>query len=220
MPRRYFISLDLEGKHCLVVGGGRIAERKVMTLLECGALVRVVSPEITPVLRELAEERKISYRRGVYKTSDLEGVFLAIGSTNREDVNRQVADDCSARNIIVNIVDNPEKSNFYVPAVLKRGSLTIAVSTDGKSPMLARKIKEDLERIYGAQYGEFLDMLGDLRRKTAGMVPDSKNRRKLFEDVVNDTVLKYLKEGRMDLVKERMLDAYRSGRSESQDGSR
>lgn len=213
MRRRYSISLDLTDKECLVVGGGQVAERKARSLLECGARVRVVSPEISPGLTALAGEGRIAYRRGTYRASDLEGVFLVIGSTDQEAVNRQVADDCSARNLIVNIVDDPMKGNFFVPAVVRRGSLTIAVSTDGKSPMLARKLREELEKTYGPQYEEFLDMLGDLREAVIRNVSDHEKKREIFENLVDDVVLGLLKEGRMDRVKERVLSAYRGSRS-------
>lgn len=209
MPGRYSISLDLKDKQCLVVGGGLVAERKVRSLLECGASVRVVSPKISPGLTILAEEGKITYRPGYYRTSDLEGTFLVIGSTDQETVNQQVADDCFARNLIVNIVDDPTKGNFFVPAVVRRGSLTIAVSTGGKSPMLARKIREELEKTYGPQYEEFLDMLGDLREDVIRNVSSQDEKREILENLVDDMVLSLLKEGRMDLVKERVLSAYR-----------
>lgn len=209
MPRRYSISLDLNNKGCLVVGGGKVAERKVRSLLECGARVRVVSPEITPGLASLAGEGKILFREGRYRTSDLEGIFLVIGSTDQEAVNRQVADDCAARNLVVNIVDDPLKGNFFVPAVVRRGALTIAVSTGGKSPMLARKIREELESVYGPQYEEFLDMLGSLREDILQHYSDHDQKREIFESLVDDHVLSLLKEGRMDRVKERILSAYR-----------
>lgn len=209
MPKRYLISLDLTDKVCLVVGGGQVAERKVRSLLECGARVRVVSPKISHGLTFLAQEGRIAYRRGEYHTSDLEGVFLVIGSTDREDVNRQVADDCSARSLIVNIVDDPTKGNFFVPAVVRRGSLTLAVSTEGKSPMLARRIREELEKIYGPQYEEFLDMLGALREDVIRNVSDEIKKREILENLVDDVVLTLLREGRMDMVKERVLSAYR-----------
>lgn len=209
MSGRYSISLDLKDKECLVVGGGQVAERKVRSLLECGARVRVVSPEISPGLANLAEEGKITFRHGYYHASDLEGVFLVIGSTDQEAVNQQVADDCSARNLIVNIVDDPTKGNFFVPAVVRRGSLTIAVSTDGKSPMLARKIREELEKAFGPQYEEFLDMLGELREDVIRNVSNQDEKREILENFVDDMVLNLLREGRMDMVKERVLSAYR-----------
>lgn len=213
MSRRYFISLNLTGKTCLVVGGGQVAERKVHSLLECGARVVVVSPSITPGLTKLIGEDKLVYRQGYYMVADLDGVFLVIGATNREAVNRQVADDCAARNLIVNIVDDPAKGNFFVPAVVRRGDLTIAVSTDGKSPMLARKIREDLEKTYGAPFGEFLELLGTLRQEVIRNVADQSIKKEILENLVDGEVLSLLKEGCLDKVKERLHSAYRGGRS-------
>jgi precorrin-2 dehydrogenase/sirohydrochlorin ferrochelatase len=210
---RYFISLDLNGKTCLVVGGGQVAERKVHDLLECGARVIVVSPSITPGLAKLAEDARLIYRQGYYKESDLDGVFLVIGATDREEVNRQVADDCASHNLIVNIVDDQSIGNFFVPAVVRRGDLTIAVSTNGKSPMLARRIREDLEKIYGAQFGEFLELLGNLRQEVIRNISDKELKREILENLVDSEVLSLLKEGYLGRVKERLQNAYRGGGS-------
>lgn len=209
MSGRYLISLDLTSKKCLVVGGGNVAERKVLSLLECGALVYVVSPDLTPVLKSLFEESLIQYRQGKYQSSDLADKFLVIGAAGTETVNRQVADDCAQRNLIVNIVDDPTKGSFFVPASLKRGSLTIAVSTGGKSPLLARKIKEELENAYGTHYEEFLDLLGYLREDVIKNVADPEKKKKILENLVNDDVLNMLKEGRIDSAKEMLLGVNR-----------
>lgn len=209
MSRRYTISLDLFQKDCLVVGGGQVAERKVRSLLECGARVKVISPEITPGLGKLAAEGLILYREGFYQDIDLTGVFLVIGATDSEEVNRRVADDCAARNLVVNIVDDPGKGNFFVPAVVRRGALTIAVSTEGKSPMLARKIREELERAYGPQFSEFLELLGQLRERVINNETSEQKKRNLLEELVSEEILDLLKEGRLELVKERLHSAYR-----------
>lgn len=211
MSKRYFISVDLTGKTCLVVGGGQVAERKVHSLIECGARVVVVSPSITPGLKKLLENDKLVYRKGYYSVSDLEGVFLVIGAANREEVNRQVADDCEARNLIVNIVDDQTKGNFFVPAVVRRGDLAIAVSTEGKSPMLARKIREDLEKTYGASFGEFLELLGNLRQEVIQNVTSQELKKKILENMVDSEILSLLKEGYLDKAKERLHNAYRGG---------
>ncbi len=208
MAARYMISLDLKNKKCLVVGGGKVAERKARTLLECGALVYVVSPEAVPALSSMAAEGLLIHRRGYYKSSDLEDVFLVIGATGREEVNRQIADDCAVRNLIVNIVDDPAKCNFYVPATVRRGSLAIAVSTGGKSPLLARKIREELELLYGPQYEDFLEMLGSLREEIIKNVPDPEKKKKKLESLVSDEILSILKKGRLELAKEMLLSAY------------
>lgn len=209
MSRRYAISLDLFQKDCLVVGGGQVAERKVRSLLECGARVKVISPEITPGLGKLAAEGLILCREGFYQDSDLTGVFLVIGATDREEVNRRVADDCAARNLVVNIVDDPGKGNFFVPAVVRRGALTIAVSTEGKSPMLARKIREELERAYGPQFSEFLELLGQLRERVINNETSEQKKRNLLGELISEEILDLLKEGRLELVKERLHSAYR-----------
>ncbi|MFA4885166.1 MAG: bifunctional precorrin-2 dehydrogenase/sirohydrochlorin ferrochelatase [Desulfotomaculaceae bacterium] len=213
MSGRYLVSLDLNNKRCLIVGGGSVAERKAQTLLECGASVCLVSPDVTPLLESMVQDDIIFYRKGCYSSSDLADVFLVIGASGREDVNRQVAADCLARNLIVNIVDDPAKGNFFVPATFRRGSLEIAVSTGGKSPLLARKIREELERTYGAQYGEFLDMLGGLRKDIIQNVADPEKKKRILESLVDDRVLGLLKEGHMDLVKEMLLSAYRGSGS-------
>jgi len=210
---RYPVFLDLKNKKCLVVGGGQVAERKVLSLLECGARVHVVSPEITPRLRSMAGQGRISYRYGRYESSDLEGIFLVIGSTDQDEVNRQVEKDCITRNLVVNIVDDPTKGNFFVPAVVRRGSLTIAVSTGGNSPMLARKLREELEKNFGPQYEEYLNFLGDLRKDVIRHVADPETKNKILESFVDEQVLALVKEGRVDLAKERLISAYRSGRA-------
>lgn len=209
MSGRYLVSLDLNNKRCLIVGGGSVAQRKALSLLECGACVHLVSPDVTPLLESMTQDGIIIYRKGCYSSCDLADVFLVIGASGREDVNRQVADDCLNRNLIVNIVDDPAKGNFFVPATVRRGSLEIAVSTGGKSPLLARKIREELEKTYGAQYGEFLDMLSGFRQDIIQNVTDPEKKKKILESFVDDKVLSLLKEGRMDLVKEMLLSAYR-----------
>ena len=208
MAVRYMVSLDLKNKKCLVVGGGNVAERKALSLLECGARVCLVSPETTPALASMAGDGSLRYRQGSYKTSDLEGMFLVFGATGREEVNRRIADDCAARGLLVNIVDDPAKCSFFVPATVRRGPLSIAVSTGGKSPLLARKIREELEAAYGPQYEEFLETLGALREEIIKKVSDPEKKKKILEDLVGDQILSMLKKGRLEQAKEMLLGAY------------
>jgi len=205
------IFLNLSNKKCLVVGGGPVAERKVQALLAYGARVRVVSPALTGRLSELAAAGIIDYRRGSYHVDDLAGVFLVIGATGREEVNRQVAADCEERGLLINVVDDPERGNFFVPAHVKRGSLSIAVSTGGKSPLLAGKIRAELEPVYGPQYAEFLDFLGGLRLKLMREVADPVKKREVMDRMLDDEVLTLLKSGQLERAKERVLNAYHSG---------
>ena len=202
----YPISLDLKNRKCLVVGGGRVAERKVRSLLQCGAHVWVVSPELTGELQKLAAEGTISFVRRHYATEDLEECFLVISAVDDHEINSRVANDCSERSILVNVVDDPPRCLFAVPSVLRRGSLCIAVSTDGKSPLLARRIREELESLFGAEYDEFLEIMGEVRSRVLREIPDKEERRRIFECLINSDLLKLIREGERDLVEERVAE--------------
>jgi len=213
LPRTYPISLILSQRPCLVVGGGSVAERKVLSLLACGAKVKVVSPSLTPTLQDLASKGKINYRRGTFEIADLENMFLVIAATDRDEVNHRIATEAMARNMLVNVVDDPPYGNFYVPAVLRRGSLQIAISTDGKSPLLARKIKEELEERYGPEYGILVDLLGEIRHDILNKITDPRKRRELLEAIVDDETLQLLAGGELEKAKERVINAYHRSRS-------
>ncbi|TLM99451.1 bifunctional precorrin-2 dehydrogenase/sirohydrochlorin ferrochelatase, partial [bacterium] len=149
MSNLYPVCLDLRRKKCLVAGGGKVAERKIRALLDCGAEVYVVSPQLTTELAGMARTGEIVHIERNYTTTDLENAFLVISATDDEKTNRRVAGDCLERNILINVVDDPANCNFIVPAVFRQGALSISVSTEGKSPMLARKIREDLTAVFG-----------------------------------------------------------------------
>ncbi len=208
----YPLFLRLEGEKCLVVGGGNVAERKVLSLLESGAEVTVVSPKLSPVLSELKKQQKITHLEQQYSEEVLEDVFLVICATDVEEVNRAVAQDCFARKILVNVADDPPKCNFFVPSVVRQGNLSIAISTNGKSPLLARTIREQLEKVFGPEYGDFLEILGQVRMELLQNEPDPKRRRAVLERIVRSDILKLLREKRYDDIKERIENAYRDSR--------
>jgi len=163
--RYYPVFLNLEGKRCIVIGGGEVAERKVLALLDAGATVTVVSPELTERLAGLKSAGQIEHIQKRYQDSDLKGAFIVIAATSDMDVNRKVAGD--AGNIPVNVVDVPALSTFIVPSVVKRGKLTIAVSTSGASPALSRSIREELEDLYMEEVGGLLQHLAEIRKTLA-----------------------------------------------------
>ena len=204
----YPVALDLSGKLCLVVGGGVVAERKVGSLLLCDAVVRLVSPDLTPGLADLSARGRLIVRQGAYQTSDLDGVFLVVCATGDPATNRLLAADCTDRNLLLNVVDQPELCGFIVPAVLKRGDLTIAVSTGGKSPLLARKLREKLERDFGEQYGEYLELIAQLRQKVLRESRDPEKKLEFLEYMVSEDVLALLSDNRLDLIKERLEGAH------------
>lgn len=211
----YPVYLNLKDKKCLVVGGGKVAERKVRALLDCGARVYVVSPRLTDWLAKAAEDGKITSVRRNYTATDLEDAFLVVGATDNNKINSRVAEDCSERNILVNIVDDPAGCNFIVPAVFRQGPLCISVSTEGRSPMLARKIREDLETVFGPEYRDFLDLMGDVREHIIRTVPDGDRRRELFYRLVYSDIIDLLRDGQHDKVKERIDHVLGSGWTQS-----
>jgi siroheme synthase-like protein len=159
----YPMSLKIRGKRCVVVGGGQVARRKVRGLLEYGASVEVISPEPCPELNKLVETGEIKVLRRRYQPGDLRGAFLAIAATDSRALNRQVVKEAKDRAVLVNVADDPQNSDFIVPSYLRRGTLTIAVSTGGVSPALARKIRTRLERELGDEYASLVRLVGEVR---------------------------------------------------------
>ncbi len=139
--RYYPVSLDIKNRKCLVVGGGGVGARKVMTLVDCGAKVTVVSPDVRGNLLELADRGLIILEKRPYRKTDLTGMFLVIGTTDDEELNRQISIDAEKLNMLCNIADRPKVCNFILPSIVNRGDLTISISTSGKSPALAKKLR-------------------------------------------------------------------------------
>jgi len=198
------VFLNLEGKPCLVVGGGLVALRKIESLQECGAVVSVVSPVAEEKIGQLAELGSVTWRQGSVEVDDLDDMFMVFIATNNQEVNQQVVDWCRERRVLVNAVDDPPNCDFYVPAVVRRNSLQMAISTEGKSPLYARRLKEQMEQVIGPEYGEFVDILGELREKIKAAVPDINQRRRIFENLVNSDILDLLKQGDRIKVEERV----------------
>lgn len=160
----YLINLTLDGKPAVVIGGGNVAKRKVTDLLEAKAVVTVVAPEACEAIRKLAEQQRIQVRLREYRSSDLSGAYLVIAAADDEAVNVQVHNDAQALGILINVVDRPALCSFTVPATVKRGDLTIAIATDGRSPALSGVLREELEHRYGEEYAGLVQLMGDLRK--------------------------------------------------------
>ena len=159
----YPIFLDISGKKCVVVGGGQVAWRKVKSLLDDNAVVDVISPVVCAEIQTLADSGKIGLRQKAYQTGDLKGAVLAIAATDEAETNLGVSAEARQNSILVNVVDDAAKSDFILPSILQRGDLTIAVSTAGKSPALARKIRTRLESEFGPEYSDLALMINEVR---------------------------------------------------------
>lgn len=163
-PLAYYpVFLSIRGKKCVVIGGGMVALRKVRALLDCGAKVTVVSPTLHPDLTHLAEVGRISSLQREFEPGDLAGSLIAIAATDERGINQKVSDEARDRGVLVNVIDSSEQSDFIIPSFFRRGDLTVAVSTAGMSPALARKIRTKLEGLLGEEFALVLSIIGDVR---------------------------------------------------------
>lgn len=161
----FLVNLALEGRSALVVGAGPVAARKVQDLLAGGASVTVVAPKVCADLERLAQAGSIRLLRRPYEAADVQAMFVVVAATDDEELNATVSRHAQARGILVNVVDRPALCTFTLPAVVRRGDLTLAVATDGRCPAFASALREELESSYGPDYAGALDLLAELRRE-------------------------------------------------------
>jgi precorrin-2 dehydrogenase / sirohydrochlorin ferrochelatase len=189
----YPVYLDLRGRACIVVGGGTVATRKVESLLAAGARVTVVSPALTPALAALADTHEIVHHPRPYRASDLGGAALVFAATNDEEVHASIAADAAAAGVLLNVVDRPPLCSFIVPAVVRRGAVTIGISTGGASPALARRMRQDLEARIGPEYEIAATILARLRPAVHSANPDPQARARVFANLVDGPLLDALR---------------------------
>jgi precorrin-2 dehydrogenase / sirohydrochlorin ferrochelatase len=184
----YPINLNLNGRKVVVIGGGRIAERKITGLIEAMAVVTVISPKLTIELTEYAEEGKITWKERDFTAEDIQDAFLVIAATNQPETNLSVK-KAAAPHQLVSLVDNPEVSDFILPAVVNQGKLSITVSTSGASPILAKKIKQEIADQFGPEYKEYVDFLYSCRKRILEKVDDPKIKKLLLSEITEPTYL-------------------------------
>lgn len=190
----YPVFLDIQGRRTVVVGGGRVAERKARGLLAAGANVTVVAREATAGLSRLGRGGKLVLRKRRFSPRDLDGAALVICATDDARLNREAAGQARSRGVPVNVADSPGDCEFFLPAVVTRGALQIAVSTGGSSPATAKRIREELEERYGAEYGELLKALSALRERVIEGVPRPR-RAEAFRAMTGDKILRLFVRG-------------------------
>lgn len=197
----YPVSLNIDGQLCVVVGGGTVAERKVSGLLEAGARVRVVSPQLTPGLRQLAEEKRLSWQPRAYIRGDLIGARLVFAATDNSAVQQEVMREAQQSAQLVNVIDAPEECTFQVPAVVRHGDLLLTVSTCGSSPAVAARIRKELESHYGSEYAVLLKLMSTLRQHLQAGDQSSTERKKVLKKVLHNDIVLWIAEQRWDLVR-------------------
>jgi len=194
----YPIYLDIEDRAVLIIGGGEVCARKAETMMRYGGRVTIVSPAFTEEIEQWAAAGRVVVRTKKYDESDLDGASIVIASTDDPCVNARIARDCRRRKIPVNVVDVTHLCEFIVPAIIDKGSVQIAISTGGKSPALARTLKEDLQRMIGPEYSEVNELLGSLREGARRVLPTDVDRKRFFDGIIARGVLQMLREGRRE----------------------
>jgi len=193
----YVLCLKLNNRPCLVVGGGEVAERKVRTLYTTGACITVIACEVNARLRQFTDEHAITLIVREVREEDLKEKLLIIAATDDRETNRKIAEQARRAGALVNVVDSPEESDFFVPSTFNRGDLTIAIATSGKYPALSRRIREQLEKQFGNEYESYIQLLEPARDdiyKSSALTAGGKIR--VIEELLDLPLLALLKEGK------------------------
>ena len=196
MAALFPIFFKLEGRRCVVVGAGTIASQKLEGLLEAGAEVHIIAPEANEAIQELARDGRVAWTQAEFQPAHLDGAFLAIAATGKPEANEQVWGAARERGVLCNAVDDPERCDFFYPAVVRRGDLQIAISTAGKSPALAQRIRKELEEQFDASYGRWLDWLGSVRQLLFRREMDPGVRKQALHRIAGRTVFERFKSSR------------------------
>jgi len=194
--RYYPVYLDLGDRLAVVVGGGAVAARKVATLVDYGARVKVVSPELSADIEQLVADGSVTVEPRAYVRGDLEGAFIVVCATDSEEVNRAVYAEAEQRGCLVNVVDVPELCNFIVPSIIRRGQLQLAISTGGAAPVVAKRMRRQLEEQIGEEWGPYIELLGQVRTLVMERVPGGEVVRKpIFEAIGSSDLLERVRAG-------------------------
>lgn len=194
----------MDNKRCVVVGGGKVAERKVENLLEYPVQIDLISPEATARLQKWAKDNRVNWIARGFQPLDIREAFLVFAATDDQQVNREVARLCQKEGILVNAVDDPAYCDFYVPSTIRRSSLVLAISTEGKSPAYAKRLRQQLEETITDAHGKFVDLLGDQREVVKETVPDINVRQAIFEALAGLDILDLIAEGKEEQIRERV----------------
>jgi siroheme synthase-like protein len=177
------IFMRLEGRRCLVVGAGTVAQTKIESLRAAGASITVVAPQAIAPIRELAAEGAVTWRERAFEPADLDGAFLVIAATNAPGINHAVYQESLRRNVLCNAVDDPPNCDFYFGSVVARGDLQIAISTAGESPALAQRLRREIDAQLPDDLGPWLSELGALRREVRAGTPPGEARNQLLHEL-------------------------------------
>jgi precorrin-2 dehydrogenase / sirohydrochlorin ferrochelatase len=188
----YPLFLNITGKPCIVMGGGKIAERKVAMLLKFNAKVKLISPKITVALSKLSKSGRIEVVEREYKDGDLDGASLVFAATNRKEINIKIKKEAEMKGILVNVVDDPVLCDFIVPSIVKKDPIVIAISTSGVLPSLSRKLKEEISEYITGDYIKYAHIIGKFRKLLIETVKDRKKRGEIMAEINNANIKELL----------------------------
>ena len=205
----YPLNVDLSGRSLILVGGGRVAERKVRGILSAGTetSICVIAPKITTVLQEHAAAGRLCWKQTCYADGMLEGAFLVYAATDLREVNAAVAAEAKRRGIPVNVIDDPAASTFQVPASIRRGELILSVSTAGGSPALSRAIRMELEEMYPPAFGMWLERISSLRVELQEGISSSSARTRFWHTALRPDILTMVRHGAMEKAEVELRNA-------------
>ena len=189
----YPVNLNIQGKNCLIIGGGEVATRKAGELIACDAQVRVISPDVSADLQILAEKGLIALHQRQYQMSDLEDAFLIFAATNDRAVQEAIMVEAANRGILANCADDPAVCSFHVPAKVRRGNFLLTVSTGGGSPALAAKVRRELESEFGVEYQQFVELLAKIRRQIVTDGESQQSHKVLFKTLMQLIILSLIR---------------------------
>ena len=201
----YPVNLNITGRLCVVIGGGPVAERKIGGILASNGRVRLVSPEAVSSLQVLASQRTIEWRRKPYGPDDLAGAFLVFAATGNLEVQASIVRDTCAAGLLVNVADDPAACDFHLPATVRRGDLTLTVSTRGRSPAVSAMVRRRLEGEFGEEYGRLTALMACLRDQLLAAGGRQATRRDLFRDLLHEDMIDWLRAGRDDRIREHLV---------------
>jgi len=194
----YPLNLDIRDQLCVVVGGGTVASRKIESLLPCGALIRVISPDVVDSIAQRAEAGRLDWKQREYQQGDLLGAKLVFAATDNRIIQKQIVADAEEADILINVIDTPEACGFQVPASFRRGGLLLTVATGGGSPALAARIRKDLETTYGPEYEVLVALMAALRLEIVALNDNPSEHKQMFEEILGSDILGCIKQQRWD----------------------
>ena len=217
----YPLNVGLSGRSLILVGGGRVAERKVRSILSAGTetSICVIAPKITAVLQEYAAAGRLCWKQTCYADGILEGAFLVYAATDLREVNAAVAAEAKRRGIPVNVIDDPAASTFQVPASIRRGELMLSVSTAGGSPALSRAIRMELEQLYPEAFGQWLERVAHLRREMRATLSTSRERTAFWRMALRPHILNMVHDGELEKAEVELRNAALDIGAKSSDSS-